>query len=130
MVERVQIKLFSYLFSQINNKFEPESINLMRASDLVVAIASYNTCNEIMFVKTPSIIIPAKRLNEEQDERAEYMRRMGISVLSRIDEKKIADCILEYFYSDGMKKRMGESLLKVKVKVGNRAAARKILGLV
>jgi len=111
-------------------QFEPEAINLLRASDLVVAIASYNTCNEIMFVKTPSIIIPAKRVNEEQGERAKNMEKIGISVvLNEIDEKKIADSILEYYYSHDMKKRMKESFLKVKMRIGNRAAAKRILGL-
>jgi uncharacterized protein (TIGR00661 family) len=114
----------------IIKKFEPELINLMRASDLVVAIAGYNTCNEIILSKAPSILIPAKRINEEQGERASEMERVGISIaLKDIDDKKITDNILKYYKSEKMRKKMKESFSKVKMRIGNRKAAQEILSI-
>lgn len=123
-----------YFTEEIKNKgivvkkFEPEIMNLMRASDLVVAVAGYNTCNEIILAKVPSILIPGKRSNEEQKERAEYMQKYGISmVLKRIDRKNIAESVLKFYQSMNMRRRMKKSFSKIKLRAGNRKSGQKII---
>jgi len=109
--------------------FEPESINLMRTADLVVAVASYNTCNEIISAKAPSLLIPAKRKNEDQIERARRMEKMGVAVvLEHANGKNIAGSISK-FYASGKRSRMKELFSKICMKTGNRKAAKIILGL-
>jgi len=59
--------------------FEENLLELMRASDLVISTAGYNTCNELIESKAPSILVPLIRDGQEQFERANFLRENGIS---------------------------------------------------
>jgi predicted glycosyltransferase len=59
-------------------KFERNLLELIHLSKLVISPAGYNTCNEIIEAKTPAILIPLLRGNNEQFERAVYLKKKGI----------------------------------------------------
>jgi len=64
-------------------KFEKELPELFRAADLVVSLAGYNTCNELIQARTPAVLIPLTRGDKEQFERADYFEKKGIAVKIR-----------------------------------------------
>ncbi|PIP15125.1 hypothetical protein COX47_01375 [Candidatus Roizmanbacteria bacterium CG23_combo_of_CG06-09_8_20_14_all_35_49] len=59
-------------------KFEENFIELVKISNLAVSTAGYNTCNELIVAKTPAVLVPLKRGDKEQFERAHYLEKKGI----------------------------------------------------
>jgi radical SAM protein with 4Fe4S-binding SPASM domain len=108
--------------------FEHDFPGLLSIADLVISQAGYNTVNEIIYHKKPAIIIPSKKPNDDQFERAEYVRKkFGFEVLEDSDSSQLRTKILD------MTSRLSErrSLLnELEVGTGNRAAARGILNLI
>ncbi len=56
---------------------EQRMVELMAASDLVIAEAGYNTVSEIQLVQVPAVLVPSARTLDDQAERAERLRRQG-----------------------------------------------------
>jgi len=60
-------------------KFEKNLLELIKLSKLVISSAGYNTCNEMVVTKTPAILIPLWRGDQEQFERANCLEKKGIA---------------------------------------------------
>ena len=52
---------------------------LMRSSDLVLSMAGYNTCAELVASKKPAVLVPRTTPRTEQLIRAQYFERSGIA---------------------------------------------------
>ena len=76
-------------------QFEENLAELFFLSNLVISTAGYNTCNELIQAKVPSILIPLKRGNDEQFKRTQYLNSKGIAqVIENLSEEKLLKLIL------------------------------------
>lgn len=104
--------------------FEPEMVNLLAASDLVVAEGGYNTVNEIRVTRTPAIFLPSERGKDDQEERVRALERAGLGfVIVPPDGASVAERVSELA-------RDPQSLAQIRTRyagesadLGNRAAA-------
>ncbi|PIP15127.1 hypothetical protein COX47_01385 [Candidatus Roizmanbacteria bacterium CG23_combo_of_CG06-09_8_20_14_all_35_49] len=114
-----EIKLVSF------ERYLPE---LLSISDLIIASAGYNICNEIIQAKTPAILMPLNRNSDEQYERANFLKNMGIVKVFDFKSKKkffkiFSDCFKEL-------KTMRQNFEKIpKQKQGDKEAVKVILNL-
>ncbi len=111
--------------------FEPEMVNLLAASDLVVAEGGYNTVNEIRVTRTPAIFLPSVRGNDDQEERVRALAQRGLGFVFAPDAAgAIADQVMDLAARPetlaAIRRRYGED----QAVLGNRAAAQRILDLV
>ena len=111
--------------------FEPEMVNLLAASDLVIAEGGYNTVNEIRVTRTPAIFLPSVRGNDDQEERVRALAQRGLGfVFAPGAAAAIAEQVLDLAASPAtlaaIRRRYGED----RAVLGNRAAAQRILDLV
>lgn len=109
---------------------EPEMVNLLAISDLVIAEGGYNTVNEIRLAKTPAIFLPSARNYDDQTERVEELARSGLAyVFTEREPEAIAALIRRYCLDpalgDGLRARYQTDL----VLTGNRLAGEKLLEL-
>jgi len=63
--------------------FEENLLELINLSKLVISAAGYNTCNELIETKTPSVLMPLKRGGDEQIIRADYFEEKGVAKVAR-----------------------------------------------
>ncbi len=113
--------------------FEPEMINLLAVSTLVVAEGGYNTVNEVRITRTPAIFMPSPRGKDDQEERVRDLEARGLaSVLMPPDGAALAERIADFHAAPERLAAMrrcyagegGEA-----GEVGNRAAAEALLAL-
>jgi len=77
-------------------KFEKNILGLMKNSKMVISPTGYNTSNDLIESKTPSILIPLKREGDEQLERAKYLKNQGICrIIEEVSPDKLLQAILE-----------------------------------
>jgi predicted glycosyltransferase len=109
-------------------KFEKYLPELIKISNLVISTAGYNTCNEIIQAKIPSVLAPLMRGDKEQFSRADYLEEKGIAkVCKNISPENLLDSI---FYCRDNLKRMKDNFKKFSDwKQGNDKAAQEILSL-
>ena len=60
---------------------EPRLVDLVAASDLVIAEGGYNTVTEVRLAQTPTIFIPSLRRLDDQAERVELVAKTGAAVV-------------------------------------------------
>jgi Glycosyltransferase family 28 C-terminal domain len=75
---------------------EQRMVELMAASDLVIAEAGYNTVSEIGLVRVPAVLVPSERSLDDQVERARRLSDEGaVHVLEpTIDPEVFAESVL------------------------------------
>jgi predicted glycosyltransferase len=109
---------------------EPELVNLMALSTLVIAEAGYNTVNELRAVKTPALFVPGVRTYDDQEERARALATLGLArVLTGPPEDMARDIVAVATSKDAID-GMRRSYADDRLEPGNRAAAERILELV
>jgi predicted glycosyltransferase len=109
---------------------EPQLVDLLAASDLVIAEGGYNTVNEIRATRTPAIFLPSSRGKDDQEGRVRDLEARGLGRVfaEPADAAGVAEAILALVRGDGLaeiRRRYRED----RVDVGNRRAAETILGL-
>jgi predicted glycosyltransferase len=110
--------------------FEPEMINLLAISELVIAEGGYNTVNEIRITKTPAIFLPSERGNDNQEERVRALEYAGLGfVFDPMNAAGVAEKVFDLYQRPTELKVIRERYAADRVPLGNRAAAEKILGL-
>ena len=68
---------------------EPQMIDLLAISDLVIAEGGYNTVSEIRITKTPAVFLPSIRGKDDQEERVRVLEWMGLAyVLSDLPPRR------------------------------------------
>jgi predicted glycosyltransferase len=109
---------------------EPEMVNLLALSDLVIAEGGYNTVNEIRVTRTPAIFLPSERGNDNQEERVRALERSGLGfVFAPGEGEAVAAKVLELARGLSALAAIRERYLGDRAPLGNRAAAQKLLEL-
>lgn len=109
---------------------EPEMINLLAISDLVIAEGGYNTVNEIRVTRTPAIFLPSERGNDDQEERVRALERAGLGfVFAPADGAAVAAKVLEVSREPAVLAAIRERYASDRAPLGNRAAAEILLEL-
>lgn len=101
-----------------------DSLTYLRAADLVIAMAGYNTTAEILSLEKPALLVPRSGPSAEQQMRARLFAERGwISWLppERLSAATLADAVLDALSTPG-RVRMSDPDLG-----GRRAAARHLL---
>lgn len=62
------------------SRFQANLAKLMTDADVVIAPAGYNTIQEIVSTRTPALLIPVERKNDDQFERARSLENRGCAV--------------------------------------------------
>jgi len=76
-------------------EFEKEFQSLLALSDIVVCQGGYNTLNELAFLNKRVIVIPSIKINDDQVERARYMKdKYGFSILETFDPDELKNLII------------------------------------
>lgn len=110
--------------------FEPEMVNLLAASDLVIAEGGYNTVSEIRVTRTPAIFLPSVRGNDDQLERVEALARRGLGRVFAPDAAPaIAQAVLDLALHPQELARVREHYRQDTMELGNDAAAQILLEL-
>jgi predicted glycosyltransferase len=58
---------------------EPGLVDLLAASDLVIAEGGYNTVNEVRLSQAPAVFLPSQRGLDDQVERVAQLERLGVA---------------------------------------------------
>jgi predicted glycosyltransferase len=112
-------------------EYEPELINLLAISDLVIAEGGYNTVNEIRVAKTPAVFLPSVRNLDDQEERVRALERQGLAAVcadgdAATTARQVAEICLSPTWPHAVRQRYAMD----RMELGNRAAAERIVGLV
>jgi UDP-N-acetylglucosamine:LPS N-acetylglucosamine transferase len=111
-------------------KYQSNFLSIIEAADLVISSAGYNICNEIIAAKTPSILVPLKRFQESQLGRAKKLEKKGIALVLRDFRPRIlAGKVLDLYKNPVKLREMRNNFDKIKLRRGNRMAAKMILNL-
>lgn len=111
--------------------FEPEMINLLAISNLVVAEGGYNTVNEIAITRTPAIFLPSARGKDDQFERVQALAERGLArVIGDADGEALAEHIAALFVFSSELAAMRARYAGDAGEIGNRRAAQALLELV
>lgn len=111
--------------------FEPEMVNLLAASSLVIAEGGYNTVSEIRVTGTPAIFLPSVRGNDDQEERVRALEARGLGfVFAPEAAAEIADKVLALAGRPDELAAIRARYAGEPMELGNRAAAQRILDLV
>lgn len=110
--------------------FDPELVELLGASDLVVAEGGYNTVLEVRLARVPAVFLPSVRTWDDQERRVRDLERAGLAaVLIDPDPTAAAAHILaratDATWLAGVRRRYADEPLET----GNRAAAEALIEL-
>jgi predicted glycosyltransferase len=109
---------------------EPDLVNLLALSDLVIAEGGYNTVNEIRLAKTPAVFLPSARNYDDQTERVLELAGRGLAtVFVSRDPIPIADYIARFRQNPALAEGLRLRYCTDRVATGNRAAAESLLRL-
>ncbi|NJD07838.1 MAG: UDP-N-acetylglucosamine--N-acetylmuramyl-(pentapeptide) pyrophosphoryl-undecaprenol N-acetylglucosamine transferase [Methylococcaceae bacterium] len=109
---------------------EPDLVNLLAISDLVIAEGGYNTVNEIRLAKTPAVFLPSARNYADQTERVLELAERGLAtVFVSRDPAPIADYIARFHQNPALAEGLRLRYRADRVATGNRAAAESLLRL-
>ena len=110
--------------------YEPDLIDLLAISDLVIAEGGYNTVHEIRVARTPAVFLPSSRNLDDQEERVRMLERRGLgAVFAGVDTTSVARgvadlCAHPAWFSDVRRRYATDEL-----HTGNVEAAQRILAL-
>lgn len=109
---------------------EPEMVNLLALSDLVISAGGYNTVNELRLTRTPAIFVPGVRSHDDQYERVNRLAHEGLGfVFDDPAAPQIDDRIVEICRSSRALSEIRDRYRSIPVESGNRAAAERIMEL-
>jgi predicted glycosyltransferase len=116
--------------------FEPDLVDLLALSDLVIAEGGYNTVNEILTTGTPAIFLPSVRGKDDQFERVQVLADAGRALVFDATEPgssgHIAAAVHTLQVHPERLQRMRERAHAAPTDAGNERAARHlaVLGLI
>ncbi len=111
--------------------FEPNLVELMSVSSLVVTHAGYNSVNEVIEAKVPSIVIPRPFNESYAEKQIDNTIKIRDNVLGVVfdseSSKSLANLILKFYQNKAYYQSIKENLANFSLPKGNAAAARAIL---
>jgi UDP-N-acetylglucosamine:LPS N-acetylglucosamine transferase len=104
---------------------EPAMVDLLAASDLVIAEGGYNTVTEVRLAEVPAVFVPSERGLDDQFGRVERLARDGAAAVWRPDGdvSALADTVVDLLADPGRRAAMTEGHRRRPVDLGNRRAA-------
>lgn len=109
---------------------EPELVNLLALSSLVVAEGGYNTVQELRAVKTPAAFVPGARTYDDQEERVRALEALGVARVLTGEPSAMARALAAVATDAGAIAGMRRAYARDHLAPGNREAAGRLLGLV
>jgi len=112
-------------------EFEPDLVDLLALSDLVLAEGGYNTVNEIRVARTPAVFLPSARNLDDQEERVRALEARGLAAVctegdaAALAEQVAARCLSPAWLGEVRRRYAAEQ-----PQTGNQASAERILELV
>jgi hypothetical protein len=110
--------------------YEPDLVDLIALSKVVIAEGGYNTVNEIRLTKTPAIFLPGDRRFDDQAERVRALEKKGLAFVFPERSRKIAPEISSLCASASSLQQIRRNYESDRMIIGNRTAAETILGCV
>lgn len=109
---------------------EPEMVNLLAISDLVIGEGGYNTVNEIRATRTPALFLPSHRNRDDQEERVRQLEARGLACVCGPKEHHLAvGKLLELCGGPDILAAMRRRYESERLVTGNRRAAEILVGL-
>jgi predicted glycosyltransferase len=109
---------------------EPEMVNLLAISNLVIAEGGYNTVNEVRLAKTPAIFLPSDRNYDDQRERVLELEEKGLAfVYAQSDGNLIAEKIINLCLDKTLLTELQQRYKNDTILTGNKTAAQKLVEL-
>ena len=98
--ENINFIIISGPYNKIPNdsvvKFEQNFLELMNCADLVISQVGYNTINELIYTKTPSLLYPVDKEDDDQFERTNLLVYKGVSKsIANLDIVQLTNLIKE-----------------------------------
>ena len=107
---------------------EPDLVDLLARSDVVVADGGYNMVSELTLVRTPAVLLPSLRCTDDPVERVRRLADLGCCVMLQPDDGAgLARALAALTGEPALRERMRERYPLSHV--GNKAAARLLLAL-
>ncbi len=107
---------------------EPDLVDLLARSDMVVAGGGYNTVEELTLVRTPAVLLPSPGGSDDPLDRARRLADLGCCVMLQPGDGAGLARVLALLAGDPrLRERMRERFPQMQV--GNKAAARLLLAL-
>ncbi|RLI96935.1 MAG: hypothetical protein DRO99_03715, partial [Candidatus Aenigmatarchaeota archaeon] len=114
----------------IVKEFEKDMTGLLAHCDIVISHAGYNTVNEIILSKKPSILIPVDSKDDCQLDRAMNVEKTGIGwCLKEPDSKHIASLVKEFHDKPRVREGIRKAFESINVVPGNKEVSDAILRL-
>ncbi len=109
---------------------EPDMIDLLAASDLVVAEGGYNTVSEIRITGTPAVFMPSVRGKDDQEARVRELAARGLGrVVVPAGGAALARTVLDLHGTPGAFAAIRANHARAPFATGNRAAAERLYEL-
>lgn len=109
---------------------EPELVNLLAISSLVVAEGGYNTVNEVRAVKAPAAFVPGARTYDDQEGRVRRLESLGLAHVLMGSPAAMARQLAAIATSAAALGAMRLGYRRDQLQSGNRTAAERLLDLV
>ncbi|MEY2690124.1 MAG: hypothetical protein RL375_4324 [Pseudomonadota bacterium] len=110
--------------------FEPDLVNLLAVSNLVIAEGGYNTVSELTLTRTPALFLPSRRGKDDQFERVQRLADAGCAlVFDAGDAQGIALAVSRLRADPGQLASMQRQYPFVESTLGNARAAMLLQGL-
>ncbi|MBI2142118.1 hypothetical protein HYU15_01350 [Candidatus Woesearchaeota archaeon] len=114
--------------------FEPNIPEFMSIADLVITHGGYNSTNEVIEAKTPSIIIPRQDnfriYPERQLDNAMKIEEHGLGIVLRsCFHMELSEAIMKFYSDKGFYRRTKENLERYRLEKGNFTAGSTIVEL-
>jgi predicted glycosyltransferase len=114
----------------VQTSFEPRLVDLLAASDLVVAEGGYNTVLEVRLAQVPAVFLPSVRSWDDQEQRVRALEARGLArVLTGRPPEEAALAVAAAATDEPWRARVRARYAGEHVQTGNRAAALALLEL-
>lgn len=107
--------------------YEPDLVDLIALSDMVIAEGGYNTVNEIRLTKTPAVFLPSDRKFDDQEERVRALEEKGLAFVFPERMREVASEISRLCVSASVLEQIRRNYESDRMVIGNRAAAEAIV---
>ncbi|NKE73765.1 hypothetical protein MNODULE_23730 [Nitrospiraceae bacterium HYJII51-Mn-bac16s-1-B09] len=107
--------------------YEPDLIDLIALSDIVIAEGGYNTVNEIRLTKTPAVFLPSDRKFDDQEERVRSLEEKGLAFVFPERSSTVASEISRLCASASVLEQIRRNYESDRMVIGNRTAAEAIV---
>lgn len=107
--------------------YEPDLVDLIALSNVVIAEGGYNTVNEIRLTKTPAVFLPGDRRFDDQAERVLELEKKGLAFVFTSRSPEVVPEISRLCASAPLLEKIRRNYESDRMIIGNRKAAEAIV---